>query len=118
MRYYKVLAFCVLLFFQCSFSIDAFSQCDSKIEYKTDSKVKGVGELSLKSLDGSKDVRIQLYDLNSGKVVNEVKVKVDSQYKVAFKNIQPSVYMLYVWALGCNKPTVIGGGKQGILIEN
>ena len=118
MRYYKVLAFCVLLFFQCFISIDGFSQCNSKIDFKVESKGKGLEQIAIKSLDGAKDLKIQLYDLNLGKVVDETKMATNNTFQVAFKNMKPSLYMLYVWLPGCTKPQVIDGGKQGILIEN
>ena len=88
------------------------------MEYMADNKGKGLNELSIKSLDGLKDVKIELYDLNAGKVIAEAKITADNQFKVVFKNIIPSLYMLYIWPLGCKKPIVLGGEKHGILIEN
>ena len=88
------------------------------MDYKVESKSSGSKDIRVKSLEESKDVRIQLYDLNSGTVTDQKEVSINNSLKTIFTNVKSSVYLLYVWLPGCQKPIVIDGGKQGILIEN
>jgi hypothetical protein len=118
MKYRKPLAFCILLFLQLLF-VDAYSQCEAKIEYKILPRSKGLSDLTVKSIGNSKDLRIQLYDLNTGKIVDEQRTNATSNLnKPLFVNVKSSVYMFYIWVAGCNKPITFSGEQQGILIEN
>lgn len=97
---------------------DAQAQCSLKVDYEVESTAKGAGIFNIKSLEGSKDVKIQLYDLNIGKVVSEKEVTITRSFQSIFTDVQPSLYILYVWIPGCKKPMAVGGEKHGILIEN
>ncbi len=88
------------------------------MEYKVESNSNGSSNLSVQSMDGPKNVKIQLYDLNTGKVTNEKAVSINSALKTIFTNVKSSVYLLYIWLPDCTKPLVVGGDKQGIVIEN
>ncbi len=88
------------------------------MDYKVESNSTGSKELSVQSLEGSKNVKIQLYDLNSGQVTSQKEINVNSSFKTIFTNVKSSLYLLYIWLPGCNKPVVVGGEKQGIRIEN
>lgn len=72
----------------------------------------------IKSQEGSRDIKIQLYDLNTGKVVEEKKVNVNGQFKAVFSDVKSSLYMFYIWLPGCSKPVTFSGDKYGILVEN
>lgn len=118
MPHHKISILCTILFFQYLFISNSYAQCSLKTDYKIESKSNGSSILKMKSLEGSRQVKIQLYDLNVGKVVNEKNMVVNNIYQTIFTEVKPSLYVFYVWLTGCNKPIVIGGEKNGILIEN
>lgn len=101
---------------------NSWSQCDSRIakdiSYEVQSISDGSKEINLKIKSGSENLKIQLYDLNEGKIVAEAQFEIDDRYKSAFKDVKPSVYAIYIWPNGCSKPLVYTGEKLGILIEN
>jgi len=100
------------------FLTNAQAQCSLKIDYSIESKSQGASIVNVKSLENASAVKIQLYDLNIGKVVSEKEVTITSSFKSIFTDVKPSLYILYVWLPGCTKPLVIDGEKHGILIEN
>jgi hypothetical protein len=108
----------IILLFQGLLFTTSYAQCSLKIDYKIESKSNGSADVNIKSLEASKGVKIQLYDLNSGQVVSEKEVNITSAFKPIFTNVKPSLYTLYIWLPGCNKPVVFDGEKHGILIEN
>jgi hypothetical protein len=110
------LLFCALLAFFAAVSSPVFSQCDAKISYQIKAKSQGLSEVIMKRDDNSQSVKIQLYDLNSGSVVDEVQKFVGNEYVTVFDNVKPSIYAFYVWSPGCKKPTVISE-KGGVSIE-
>jgi len=118
MRYLKVLTFCALLVFQSLISIDSFSQCTAKLDYQVKSDGKGTSSINIKSLEGSSLMKIQLYDMNLGKVVDEKEIRISTSFNIAFKDVKTSRYMFYIWLPGCKRPSAFSGNEQGILIEN
>jgi phosphoribosylformylglycinamidine (FGAM) synthase-like amidotransferase family enzyme len=88
------------------------------MDYKVESNSNGSNDLRVQSLEGSKNVKIQLYDLNNGQVTSQKEVNINGSFKTIFTNVKSSLYLLYIWLPGCNKPVVVGDDKQGILIEN
>jgi phosphoribosylformylglycinamidine (FGAM) synthase-like amidotransferase family enzyme len=88
------------------------------MDYKVESNSNGSNDLRVQSLEGSKNVKIQLYDLNNGQVASQKEVNINGSFKTIFTNVKSSLYLLYIWLPGCNKPVVVGDDKQGILIEN
>ena len=118
MAIYKLSFSFTFLLFQVLFFTNSQAQCSLKMDYKVEANTNGSRVISVQSLEGAKNVRIQLYDLNSGQVTNQKEVNINGSFKTVFTNIKSSLYLLYVWLPGCNKPVVVGGDKQGILIEN
>ena len=117
MRYYRALILCLILFFQNQFST-VYAQCSLKVDYKIESKLESSSVINMKSLERPMDVKIQLYDLNLGKVVNEKEININNTYKVIFSDVTSSLYIFYIWIPACSKPLTVGGDKHGILIEN
>src|SRR6187549_669770 len=94
------------------FLTNAQAQCSLKIDYSIESKSQGATSIvNVKSLENASAVKIQLYDLNIGKVISEKEVTIMGSFKSIFTDVKPSLYILYVWLPGCNKPLVIGGEK-------
>ena len=118
MAHHKLSILCIILLFQCLFFIDSYAQCSIRIDYKIEPDSKGSSILHVKSLEGANQVKIQLYDLNLGKVVSEKEIQITRTYQAMFTEVKSSLYVLYVWLPGCAKPVTIGGEKYGILIEN
>jgi hypothetical protein len=118
MAIYKLSFSFSIVFFQALFFTNSQAQCSLKTEYKIESNSNGSNDLRVQSLEGSKTVRIQLYDLNNGQVINQKEVMIDSSFKTIFTKVKSSHYLLYIWLPGCTKPVVVGGEKQGIIIEN
>lgn len=98
--------------------LSASAQCTTKIEYRVDAKTKGLSMISIKSLETPSDIKIQLYDLNVGKVIDEKEMNLNGNFALTFTDVKPSFYLFYIWLPGCAKPTVVSGEKHGILIEN
>ena len=118
MEYRKPLIYCVLLFTALLCAHASFSQCASKLDFKVESKEKGSSTISLRSSSGSVLAKVQLYDLNAGKVVVEKEVNLTSDFTITFTEVKSSTYTFYAWAQNCKKPLAIIGEKHGILIEN
>lgn len=118
MAIYKLSFSFTFLLFQFLFFTNSQAQCSLKMDYKVESNSKGSNDLSVQSFEGSKNVRIQLYDLNSGQVISQKEININSSFKTIFTNVKSSLYLLYIWLPGCNKPVVVGDDKQGIRIEN
>lgn len=118
MAIHKLPFLVTVLFVQVLFFTNSKAQCSLRVDYKVESNSSGSKDIRIQSLDGSKNVKIQLYDLNTGQVVGQQEVFISSAFKSIFRNVKSSLYMVYIWLPGCNKPIVVGGDKQGILIEN
>jgi hypothetical protein len=115
MSHLKLLLFCSLF----TLIVDnAFSQCTTKIDFRVEPDEKGSNSISIKSLDGPRSMKIQLYDLNEGKVVDEKETVFNDSYTLTFKNVRSSFYMFYLWLPNCKKPSVFSGQRHGIRIEN
>lgn len=118
MGYLKSLVFCALFLCLSLISFQSFSQCDSKIKFEVKPGSQGLSTITMRCLDGSKLAKIQLYDLNEGKVKLEVEKIINNDLSVIFENVKPSIYAFYVWLPGCKKPIVISGEKVGVTVEN
>src|SRR5687768_6410335 len=93
-----------------AFSFNSAAQCDSKIEYSHKKRPDSGHALYLHSALPLNAVKVQLYDLYQGKVVEERVISALSSAETeAFKNIKPSVYTIYISINGCNKPITLGG---------
>ena len=101
---------------------NSWCQCDARIvkalSYRVQTISNGSKEISLKIGNGSETLKIQLYDLNEGKIVAETQLELGDSYKSVFRDVRPSVYAIYLWPNGCSKPLVYTDEKLGILIEN
>jgi hypothetical protein len=118
MAQHKLSILITILLLQILFFTASQAQCSLRIDYKVESKSKESSDVNVKSFEGTKDVKLQLYDLNSGQVVSEKEITLTSTYKTIFTNVNPSLYAIYIWLPGCKRPLVFEGEKHGILIEN
>lgn len=118
MGYLKSLVFCALFACLSLMSFQSFSQCDLKIKFEVKPGNQGLSSINMKSVSGSKSAKIQLYDLNEGRVAMEVEKIISNDFSVVFENVRPSIYAFYVWLPGCKKPIVISGEKVGVTVEN
>jgi hypothetical protein len=107
-----------ILIVQVLFITNSQAQCSLKVDYKIEPNPTGSSDVRIHSLEGTKNVKIQLYDLNSGQVIDQKESNLTGSFKTIFTNVKTSIYLLYIWLPGCNKPVVVGGDKQGIRIEN
>jgi hypothetical protein len=115
---YRILISLTVLFSSGIFIANAQAPCSVKVDYLIESRSNGSKAINLKSAEIPKAVKVQLYDLNIGKVVNEREVTIGTSFKSIFVDVKSSLYIVYIWLPGCTKPVVIGGEKHGILIEN
>ncbi len=118
MAQHKLSILLTILLFQILFFTTSQAQCSLRVDYKVESKSTDSSDVNVKSLEGTKDVKLQLYDLNTGQVISEKEINLNSAYKTIFTNVNPSLYAIYIWLPGCKRPVVFEGEKHGILIEN
>jgi hypothetical protein len=118
MAQHKLSILFTILLFQVLFFTASQAQCSLRIDYNVESKSNGSIDVNVKSLEGTKDVKLQLYDLNAGQVISEKEITLNSAYKTIFTNVNPSLYAIYIWLPDCKRPVVFDGEKHGILIEN
>jgi len=74
--------------------------------------------LELKLTDGaSEEYSLELYDLNTGKVVSRRNVFFSSgDSKVVFEKVKPSTYTVYFSSASCPKKRSVKG-KEGIVVQ-
>lgn len=89
-----------------------FGQCEYDIQYTVEQKSQNAYSIFLKSESRLTSVTIQLYDLFSGKVLEEKQIAAltVSAHEV-FSNVPPSKYAIIIRTDDCNKPKTLGGIK-------
>ena len=112
----KYLALCLIASF---FSVDhALGQCDVDVQYSVQ-KTSGTSySIFLKSASArTADVmKVQLYDLLTGKVFQEKEISsLGSANQEIFQNVPPSRYSIIIRIEHCDKPKALGG-VNGITI--
>ena len=86
------------------------SQCQPQLNYTVEKKSDGSYSVYLKPESTLTSLKIQIYDLLQGKVLEERNI---SQLEVAdqeiFKNVPPSKYAILITVANCDKPKTLGG---------
>lgn len=117
---YKVLIFCTLLLIIVS-GAELYAQCErqpANVKHQISTSPSGAIEVTLQLPQDLNITRIGLYDLNTGRVVAEVKMKDFGKEEAVFKAVRPSIYMFFVWISECDKPLVYSGDKKsGVVVE-
>ena len=84
------------------------AQCNELFEYATSKSTDNQYVISVKC-NVSTNATVQLYDLNTGKIVKEKKVILTTSLQTLFTNVLPSTYSLLLKTEGCNKTKSLGG---------
>lgn len=94
----------------------ALGQCEFKVQYSIEKKSESTYSIYLKSETTLASIKIQLYDLFQGKVLEEKEIySLTTVGQEVFKNIAPSKYAIIIRMDNCDKPKTLGG-KDGISI--
>lgn len=98
-----------------------FSAVDCPADFtckQTTGTSKSERSLELKLTDGvSEEYSLELYDLNTGKVVSRRNVFFSSgDSKVVFEKVKPSTYTVYFSSASCPKKRSVKG-KEGIVVQ-
>lgn len=106
-----------MLLFLAAGAIPAFSQdlCKTKVDFAVKEVSKGSFEISLKSSSSISQAQLKLYDLYSGKVVQEKTVNGSLIGQTVFRNVSPSHYTVLLKVEGCAKSISVGG-LEGIKV--
>ncbi|RAV99576.1 hypothetical protein [Pseudochryseolinea flava] len=99
-----------LLLFLAASATPALSQdlCKTKVDFEVKEISKGSFEISLKSSRSISQAQVKLYDLYSGKVIQEKTVVLSSNPSL-FRNVKSSRYTVLITFEGCSKGISVGG---------
>jgi hypothetical protein len=86
----------------------SFGQCDIKIDYSF-KKSASAYKIYLNSNGSVNGVRVQLYDLNQGKIIAEKVINLQAKDIEVFTNVKSSVYTINLKIEGCDKKQSLGG---------
>jgi len=90
--------------------------CNANLDFAIKEVSKSYFEVSLQSSQAITNAKVQLYDLYTGKVVQEKLIPNGlAQQQVVFTKVRPSHYTILVKYDGCSKVKSIGG-IEGIKI--
>ena len=104
------LALCIIVLNLCV--QHAFGQCASDVQYTIEEKSQNAYSIRLKSETTLTSVKIQLYDLFSGKVVDDKEIpSLTVVSQEVFRNVPPSKYTIIIRTDDCSKPKSLGGIK-------
>lgn len=88
----------------------SFGQCDARIDYSQRQKSKTDYSVYLKSDQVVSGLKVQLYDLIQGKVVQEkILASLTSGSQEVFTKVTPSTYTIFVTIDMCKKSKSLGG---------
>ncbi len=106
----KYLALCLIASF---LSIDyALGQCEVDVQYTIQKKSENGYSVLLKSASArtSDVMKVQLYDLFTGKIFQEKEISsLGTANQEIFQNVPPSRYSIIIRIEHCEKPTTLGG---------
>jgi hypothetical protein len=114
-RVMLLFVFMLLIFF----STRSFGQCEMKFEYEVENCTPGKsdGKIYLRLTSGQGNFKVKLYNLPQSKFVAEKSLSFQKDTKVvAFENLQPSAFTIYVFNPSCEDPINIGD-KFGIIVS-
>jgi hypothetical protein len=104
----KYLTLCVIVSILCL--EHAFGQCQFEVKYSVEKKSESAFSIYLQSETALASVKIQLYDLFQGKVLEEKEIySLTTVAQEIFKNISPSKYAIIITMDNCDKPKTLGG---------
>lgn len=110
----KYLALCVIAPILCL--QEAFGQCHHDVQYAIEEKSENSYSILLKSETTLTSIKIQLYDLFQGKILEEKEIhSLTIASQEIFMNIPPSRYAIIIRTDNCDKPKTLGG-IEGISI--
>lgn len=94
-------------------SIDyALGQCDVDVQYSVQKKSENTYSIFLKSAStrSADGIKVQLYDLFTGKIFQEKQIaSLSTASQEIFQNVPPSRYSIIIRVEHCEKPTTLGG---------
>ena len=104
----KYLALFIIASFLCI--KNGFGQCQFEVQYSVEKKSGSTYSISLESKTTLTSVKVQLYDLFQGKVLDEKEIYIlATGGQEVFRNIPPSKYTIIIRMDGCDKPKTLGG---------
>jgi hypothetical protein len=106
---------CTVFFIALSMSLYAQDQCKPQVKYTVKEKSSNSYSISLQSNSNITSPSLELYDLYEGKVVDSKQVGSIRGQQEIFKNVKPSLYIIYIKQEGCTRPFGVGG-KEGIKV--
>lgn len=87
-----------------------FAQCPAEIQYSLEKNQDNSFSIYLKAQATTPLLKIQLYDLFTGKVLAEKEINsLTTASREVFTNVPPSRYSIIIRAEHCEKPTTLGG---------
>lgn len=107
MQLSKPLIFLVLLL--CLIPAAGKAQCEADIDFSFHQVSADSYTVLLQSERGSQTVTAMLHDLYLGQAVQSKRINLSTRATDVFKNVKPSLYIIYIKEDGCEKYTSLGG---------
>lgn len=99
---------CILLSFLCI--EHAVAQCPPEVHYSLQKTSENTYSIFLKAETTTVAIKIQLYDLLKGKLLEEKEINsLGTINQQVFRNIPPSRYAIILRTQNCDKPKTLGG---------
>jgi hypothetical protein len=104
------LALCAIVPILCA--QHGFGQCQYDVQFIVEEKSQNAYSIQLKSETPLTSIKIQLYDLFTGKVLEEKAIpSLTVVSQEVFQNVPPSKYAIIIRTDDCDKPKTLGGIK-------